>query len=51
MEQDILIVALLIFGMLIFAYLFLPLSVEYIAVTGIIMFVLFLLGMFLSKNL
>jgi len=48
---EIAIVSALLIGMLLFAYLFLPYSLEYIFVTGVIMFIMFAFGLYLSRRM
>lgn len=48
---EIAIVSALLVGMLLFAYLFLPYSPEYILVTGVIMFIMFAFGLYLSRKM
>jgi|GEM_PF-2203388 hypothetical protein len=49
--EELLIGLILIGGMLFFAILFLPLSIEYILVTGLIMAVMYVFGVMLGKRM
>ena len=48
--MDVVIGLVLIFFMLMVAYVYLPFSVEYLVVTGAIMIGMFLFGLFLSRK-
>lgn len=51
MSEELLTGLILIGGILFFAILFLPLSIEYIMVTGLIMAVMYVFGVLLGKKM
>ena len=51
LSEELLTGLILIGGLLFFAILFLPLSIEYILVTGLIMAVMYVFGVLLGKKM